>query len=77
MDLDRPVEIETERLTFHRYTMDDLDRVAEWFTDEEMMRYYGGLRTREQKEIWLRDRILYSWRNCSRRSRHSERGKGS
>lgn len=52
---------ETPQLTFRRYAADDLDRVAEWFTDPEMMRYYGGVKTRAETEEWLCDRVIASW----------------
>lgn len=52
---------ETPHLQFRKYCREDLDQVAEWFADQEMMRYYGGVRPREDVERWLSDRILPAW----------------
>lgn len=43
----------TERLNFRPYRLDDLDRLAEWFQDPVMMRYYGGLKDRQETLEWL------------------------
>ena len=45
----------TERLNFRPYRLDDLDRLSEWFQDPDMMRYYGGLKNREETLTWLED----------------------
>lgn len=53
---------ETERLHFRRYTLDDLDRIAEWLSDEEMTRYYGGEPWPQDRVVeWLSGRILPTW----------------
>ena len=52
---------ETARLQFRQYSLDDLETIVPWFTDTEMMRFYGGVRPREDVEQWLRDRILPAW----------------
>ena len=43
----------TERLNFRPYGLDDLDRLSEWFQDPVMMRYYGGLKDRQETSEWL------------------------
>lgn len=43
----------TKRLSFRPYRPDDLDRLADWFSDPMMMRYYGGLKNHEETSIWL------------------------
>jgi ribosomal-protein-alanine N-acetyltransferase len=50
--------IVTDRLTFRRFTADDLDFVAEIYGDAEITRYLGGVKTREQAAELLRHRVL-------------------
>lgn len=52
---------ETERLFFRKYSLDYLDEVAKWYQDEEMMRFYGGLKSREEVETMIRERHLPAW----------------
>lgn len=48
----------TERLSLRRYTMDDLDLQCALTSDPQVMRYVGGVKTREQTEELLRTRII-------------------
>ncbi|MBN1512046.1 MAG: GNAT family N-acetyltransferase [Phycisphaerae bacterium] len=42
--------LETERLQFRPLAMNDLNRLAEWYADPEVMRYVGVGRTRTREE---------------------------
>lgn len=48
------VMIETERLLFRKFTMDDLDWLCGLRSDEEVARYLGGVQPRENVETRLR-----------------------
>ena len=48
----------TERLALRRMTPGDLDWLAALYSDEEVTRYLGGLKTRDQVEDMLRTRII-------------------
>jgi [ribosomal protein S5]-alanine N-acetyltransferase len=48
----------TERLALRRMTQDDLDWLALLHSDEEVTRYLGGLKTRDQVEDMLRTRVI-------------------
>jgi RimJ/RimL family protein N-acetyltransferase len=48
----------TERLALRRFAPDDLDWLAELYSDEEVTRYLGGVKTRSQIEDMLRTMIL-------------------
>jgi len=50
--------LQTPRLTLRRYTADDFDLLWRLNRDERVMRYAGGVKTREQTETLLRERIL-------------------
>lgn len=43
----------TERLNFRPYRLDDLERLSEWFQDPVIMRYYGGLKDRQETLEWI------------------------
>jgi len=40
--------IETERLIFRRLTLEDADELAALYSDPEVMRFFGGVRSRQQ-----------------------------
>ena len=46
--------IETERLLFRKFTMDDLDWLCELRSEKEVARYLGGVQPRENVETRLR-----------------------
>ncbi len=48
----------TERLALRRMTHDDLDWLATLYSDEQVTRYLGGPKTRDQVEDMLRTRII-------------------
>lgn len=48
----------TARLTLRRFTEDDLDRLDAMYSDPEITRYVGGLKTREQTQEMLRTRFI-------------------
>jgi RimJ/RimL family protein N-acetyltransferase len=48
----------TDRLTLRRFTPQDLDLLHELYSDPEVMRYVGGVKTREQTESGLKTRVL-------------------
>jgi len=48
----------TERLGLRRMTSDDLDWFATLYSDADVTRYLGGVRTREQVEEMLRTRVI-------------------
>lgn len=48
----------SERLTLRRFTLDDLDLLDALNSDVEVMRYMGGVKSREDTEAMLRNRIL-------------------
>lgn len=48
----------TERLALRRMTHDDLDWLAVLYSDEDVTRYLGGLKTRDQVEDMLRTRVI-------------------
>jgi ribosomal-protein-alanine N-acetyltransferase len=48
----------TERLTLRRFTLDDLDWLADMYSDAEVTRYLGGIKDRASVEVMLRVRIL-------------------
>ncbi len=48
----------TDRLTVRRFTIDDLDWLAELYSDAEVTRFLGGTKDRESVEVMLRVRIL-------------------
>jgi ribosomal-protein-alanine N-acetyltransferase len=48
----------TERLALRRFTMDDLELLVRLHTDIRVMRYAGGLLSREQSLEVLRDRTV-------------------
>jgi len=50
--------LSTERLALRRMTQGDLDWLAALYSDEEVTRYLGGLKTREQVADMLRTRII-------------------
>jgi RimJ/RimL family protein N-acetyltransferase len=50
--------IQTERLALRRFTPQDLDPLSRLYSDPEVTRYIGGLKTREQAAEMLHDRIL-------------------
>ncbi len=43
--------LETERLAFRRFTIDDLDKLIELRSDEEVIRYLGGNRLQNPEAI--------------------------
>jgi ribosomal-protein-alanine N-acetyltransferase len=50
--------LRTERLALRRFTPDDLDWLAELFSDRDVARYLGGGKDRAQTEEILNTRIL-------------------
>ncbi len=52
---------DTERIRFQKYSIDYLDEVAKWYQDAEMMRYYGGIKSRDEVETMIRERHLPAW----------------
>lgn len=48
----------TERLALRRFTPDDLDLLDHLNSDAEVMRHMGGVKTREETQTMLRNRIL-------------------
>lgn len=50
--------LQTDRLTLRRYTAADFDLLWRMNSDPRVMRYAGGIKTREQTETLLRERIL-------------------
>lgn len=53
-----PYWLSTERLLLRRFREDDLDWLVAFYADEEVVRYLGGTKTREQVEEVLETRIL-------------------
>ena len=45
--------LESERLKFRLMRLDDLDALMKMFTDPETMKYYSGLREREETLRWI------------------------
>jgi RimJ/RimL family protein N-acetyltransferase len=43
----------SERLTFRRMTMDDLDAMASLLGDEEVMRFYARAKSRLEAQAWI------------------------
>lgn len=57
--MQRPTDsLTTPRLALRRFTMDDLDLLVRLHTDIRVMRYAGGLLSREQSLATLRDRTV-------------------
>src|SRR5262245_19778886 len=56
--VDTGVWLKTERLALRRFTPKDYDWLLEMYSDAEVMRYGGGVKTPEQVTVVLRDRIL-------------------
>lgn len=50
--------LQTARLSLRRYTADDFDLLWRLNSDERVMRYAGGVKTREATQTLLSDRIL-------------------
>jgi [ribosomal protein S5]-alanine N-acetyltransferase len=48
----------TERLALRRFTTDDLDWLAELYSDVEVTRYLGGTKDRQETEELLHSRIV-------------------
>ncbi len=55
-------EIETERLWMRQFKYADIDDIYAIYSQYEVMKYAGGIRTREQVESYL-ENILKSWQN--------------
>ena len=53
-----PCGLTTERLMLRKFTEADLDWLCELYADEDVTRYLGGTRTREQTEAQLKTRFL-------------------
>ena len=59
VDLKNPAVLPgSERLSLRRFTLDDLDLLDALNSDAEVMRHMGGVKTREETETMLRNRIL-------------------
>jgi ribosomal-protein-alanine N-acetyltransferase len=56
--LDSEVLLTTERLALRRFTFDDLDWLAQLYSDKEVTRYLGGTKDRDSLEVMMRVRIL-------------------
>ena len=56
--VDTGVWLQTERLALRRFTPRDYDWLLEMYSDAEVMRYGGGVKTPEQVTVVMRDRIL-------------------
>jgi len=52
------VWLQTERLALRRFTPEDYDWLVELYSDAEVMRYGGGVKTPAQVNVVMRDRIL-------------------
>jgi RimJ/RimL family protein N-acetyltransferase len=50
--------LSTARLTLRRFTWEDFDLLHELYTDPEVMRYVGGVRTRGEIETAMKTRVL-------------------
>ena len=48
----------TSRLTLRRFTWEDFDLLLELYTDPEVMRYVGGVKTRDEVEAAMKTRVL-------------------
>jgi RimJ/RimL family protein N-acetyltransferase len=58
----KPV-LETDRLRLREFTLDDLDDLAAMVGDEDQMRFYGRLKTRDEAAAWIaRNLTLYEER---------------
>lgn len=55
---DREYWLQTERLALRRFTPADYDWLVALYDDAEVMRYGGGVKTPEQVQTVLRERIL-------------------
>jgi RimJ/RimL family protein N-acetyltransferase len=59
VDLKNPAVLPcSERLSLRRFTLGDLDLLDALNSDTEVMQYMGGVKTREETEKMLRNRIL-------------------
>ena len=52
------VGLTTERLALRRFTLDDLPTIRRLNSDENVMRYLGGVQPPEKNEEMFRNRIL-------------------
>jgi ribosomal-protein-alanine N-acetyltransferase len=55
---DARASLTTERLELRRFTLEDLDLLDRLYSDPEVMRYVGGVKTRAQTETLLKARVL-------------------
>lgn len=52
------VPIETERLALRRMTQDDFEWLVAFYSEDEVARYLGGVKTRDQVAELLKTRVL-------------------
>jgi RimJ/RimL family protein N-acetyltransferase len=55
---DAHASLTTDRLTLRRFTLEDLDLLYRLYSDPEVMRYVGGVKTRAQTEALFKSRVL-------------------
>ena len=55
---DPHASLTTDRLTLRRFTSEDLDLLHRMYTDPEVMRYVGGVKTHAQIESLFKSRVL-------------------
>jgi RimJ/RimL family protein N-acetyltransferase len=56
--IDREYWLQTERLALRRFTPDDYEWLVSLYSDAEVMRYGGGVKSREQVTVVMQERIL-------------------
>jgi len=56
--VDREYWLQTERLALRRFTPDDYDWLVALYSDAEVMRYGGGVKSPEQVQLVMQERIL-------------------
>ncbi|MEO5596614.1 MAG: GNAT family N-acetyltransferase [Lysobacteraceae bacterium] len=56
--IDEPALPQTTRLSLRRFAEDDLELLVRMHTDTEVMRFIGGVKSREESEQLLRERVL-------------------
>ena len=56
--MDREHWLQTERLALRRFTPDDYEWLVSLYSDAEVMRYGGGVKSPEQVQLVMQERIL-------------------
>ena len=56
--VDREYWLQTERLALRRFTPDDYEWLVALYSDAEVMRYGGGVKSPEQVKLVMQERIL-------------------